>query len=32
MYHYSEYEPIKQDCKLGEPIIGYETIIERYIL
>ena len=32
MYHYSEYEPIKQDGKLGEPIIGYETIIERYIL
>jgi hypothetical protein len=32
MYHYSEYETIKQDGKQGEPIIGYETIIERYIL
>jgi len=32
LYHYSELEIIKQDGKLGEPIIGYEHILERYIL
>lgn len=32
LYHYSEYETIKQDGKLGEPVIGYEHIIERYFL
>jgi hypothetical protein len=31
LYHYSEFETIKQDGKLGEPIIGYEHILERYI-
>ena len=32
LYHYSEFETIKQDSKLGEPIIGYDYILERYIL
>ena len=32
LYHYSELDTIKQDGKLGEPIIGYEHILERYIL
>lgn len=32
LYHYSELETIKQDAKLGEPVIGYEHILERYIL
>jgi hypothetical protein len=32
LYHYSEFETIKQDGKFGEPIIGYEYILERYIL
>lgn len=32
LYHYSELDIIKQDGKLGEPIIGYEHILERYIL
>lgn len=32
LYHYSELDSIKQDGKLGEPIIGYEHILERYIL
>ncbi len=32
LYHYSELENIKQDAKLGEPIIGFEHILERYIL
>jgi hypothetical protein len=32
LYHYSEYETIKQDGKQGEPMIGYDYIIDRYIL
>jgi hypothetical protein len=32
LYHYSEYENIKQDGKNGDPFIGYDHIIERYIL
>jgi len=32
LYHYSELETIKQDGKLGEPVIGPEHILERYIL
>ena len=32
LYHYSDFETIKQDAKPGEPVIGYEHIIERYIL
>lgn len=32
LYHYSEYDSIKQDSKPGEPFIGNENIIERYIL
>lgn len=32
LYHYSDLETIKQDGKLGEPIIGFENILERYIL
>jgi hypothetical protein len=32
LYHFSELESIKQDGKLGEPIISYEHILERYIL
>jgi hypothetical protein len=32
LYHYAEFEMIKQDGKLGEPVIGYEDILERYIL
>ena len=32
LYHYSDLETIKQDGKLGEPIISYEHILERYIL
>ena len=32
LYHYSEFETIKQDGKQGEPMIGYDYIIERYIL
>ncbi len=32
LYHYSELDTIKQDGKLGEPVIGYEHILERYIL
>ena len=32
LYHYSEFETIKQDGKPGEPMIGYDYIIERYIL
>ena len=32
LYHYSEYDTIKQDGKQGETIIGYDHIIERYIL
>ncbi len=32
LYHYSEFETIKQDAKPGEPVIVYEHIIERYIL
>ena len=31
LYHYSEFETIKQDGKQGEPMIGYDYIIERYI-
>jgi hypothetical protein len=31
LYHYSEFETIKQDGKQGEPLIGYDYIIERYI-
>ena len=32
LYHFSENESIKQDGKQGEPMIGYDHIIERYIL
>jgi hypothetical protein len=32
LYHYSELETIKQDGKLGEPVIGPEHILERYLL
>lgn len=32
LYHYSEFETIKQDGKLGEPIIGIDYILERYIM
>lgn len=32
LYHYSEFETIKQDSRQGEPAIGYDHIIERYIL
>lgn len=32
LYHYAEFENIKQDGKLGEPIISAEHILERYIL
>jgi hypothetical protein len=32
LYHFSELETIKQDAKLGEPVIGYEHILERYII
>jgi hypothetical protein len=32
LYHYLENETIKQDSKQGEPMIGYDYIIERYIL
>ena len=32
LYHYSEFETLKQDGKQGEPMIGYDYIIERYIL
>ena len=32
LYHYSEYEPIKQDLKPGEPMIGFDHIIEKYTL
>jgi hypothetical protein len=32
LFHYSENETIKQDGKQGEPMIGYDYIIERYIL
>ena len=32
LYHYSEYYSIKQDSKPGEPFIGNENIIEKYIL
>lgn len=32
LFHYSELESIKQDGKLGEPIISFEHILERYIL
>jgi hypothetical protein len=32
LYHYSELDTIKQDGKLGEPVIGPEHILERYIL
>lgn len=32
LYHYSELDTIKQDGKMGEPVIGYEHILERYIL
>ena len=32
IYHYSEFETIKQDIKPGEPIAGQENILERYII
>ena len=32
LYHYSEFETIKQDAKQGESMINYDHIIERYIL
>jgi hypothetical protein len=32
LYHYSELETIKQDGKMGEPVIGYDHILERYII
>lgn len=32
LYHYAQSESIKQDGKLGEPVITYEQILERYIL
>ena len=32
IYHYSEYEPIKQDEKLGEPYLNMDYIIETYNL
>lgn len=32
LYHYSELETIKQDGKMGEPVITFEHILERYIL
>jgi len=32
LYHYSEFDSIKQDSKPGIPFIGNENIIERYIL
>lgn len=32
LYHYSEYETIKQDGKQGEPMIGNDHILERYII
>ena len=30
IYHYSEYDTIKQDIKLGEPAINFDYIIESY--
>ena len=32
LFHYSEFETIKQDGKLGEPVIGIDYILERYIM
>jgi len=32
LYHYFEFEQIKQDGKQGEPMISYDYIIEKYIL
>ena len=32
LLHYSELETIKQDGKMGEPVIGFEHILERYII
>jgi len=32
IYHYSDYETIKQDIKPGEPYMGLDYIIETYIM
>jgi hypothetical protein len=32
LYHYSEFEPVKQDLKPGEPMTGIDHIIEKYTL
>ena len=32
IYHYSEFETIKQDIKPGEPNMGQDNILERYII
>ena len=32
IYHYSDYETIKQDIKPGEPFMGLDYIIETYIM
>ena len=32
IYHYSDYETIKQDSKPGEPFFNMDYIVESYVL